>query len=94
MKILPKALFLLGVLNVCANAQKIISNPATACQKLGASLSIENVKVNFAEYLPAGTNITLTQAYNLSSCGYTSQVVSNDLCRVAMYVSTSYRSGE
>lgn len=79
---------------MCAGAQEIISDPATACQKLGASLSVENVKVNFAEYLPAGTNITLTQAYNLSSCGYTNQVVSNDLCRVAMYVSTSYRSGE
>ncbi|OBT76824.1 hypothetical protein VF21_04486 [Pseudogymnoascus sp. 05NY08] len=93
MKILFKSLFLLGGLNAYASAQKIISDPAIACQKLGASLSIKNVKVNFAEYLPAGTNITLTQAYNLSSCGYTSQVVSNDLCRVAMHVATSYRSG-
>ena len=85
---------LLALLPSCASAQKIVSSPADACQKLGASLEIENVKVNFAEYLPAGTNITLTQAYNLSTCGYTSQVISNDLCRVAMYVATSYRSGE
>jgi feruloyl esterase len=85
---------LLGLVRIFASAQQIVSNPAAACQKLGASLAIENVKVNFAEYLPAGTNITLTQAYNLSTCGYTSQVISNDLCRVAMYVATSYRSGE
>ncbi|KIN02684.1 hypothetical protein OIDMADRAFT_40566 [Oidiodendron maius Zn] len=68
-------------------------DPEAACRKLGATLKIPNVTVNFANYLPAGTNITLTQAYNLSSCGYTSQVVSNDLCRLAMYVATSYRSG-
>lgn len=87
-------LLLLGPLGLCASAHQIVSDPASACQKLGASLAIEDVTVNFAEYLPAGTNITLTQAYNLSSCGYTSQVISNDLCRVAMYVATSYRSGE
>jgi feruloyl esterase len=81
-------------MGICASAQKILPNPAASCQKLGASLAIDNVTVNFVEYLPAGTNITLTQAYNLSSCGYTSQVISNDLCRVAMYVATSYRSGE
>ena len=84
----------LGLLGVYTSAQQVVSNPTTACQELGASLHIDNVKVNFAEYLPAGTNITLTQAYNLSTCGYTSQVISNDLCRVAMYVATSYRSGE
>ena len=75
------------------SAQQVLSDPVKACQRLGASLAIPDVTVNFAEYLPAGTNITLTQAYNLSSCGYTSQVVPNDLCRLAMYVATSYRSG-
>lgn len=84
---------LLACLSSYANAQKIVDDPEAACQKLGATLKIPNVTVNFANYLPAGTNITLTQAYNLSSCGYTSQVVSNDLCRLAMYVATSYRSG-
>jgi hypothetical protein len=69
------------------------SDAATACAQLGASLAIENVTVNFATYLPAGSNITLSQDYDLSTCGYTSQVVSNDLCRLAMYVSTSNRSG-
>ncbi len=81
-------------MGICASAQKIVSSPAATCHKLGALLAIEDVTVNFVEYLPAGTNITLTQAYNLSTCGYKSQVISNDLCRVAMYAATSYRSGE
>ena len=84
---------LLASLAGYVGANQILNDPVKACQRLGASLAIRDVTVNFAEYLPAGTNITLTQAYNLSSCGYTSQVISNDLCRVAMYVATSYRSG-
>jgi feruloyl esterase len=74
-------------------AQQIVTDPVAACGDLGSSLAIENVHVNFVQYLPAGSNISLTQNYNLSTCGYTSQIVSNDLCRVAMYVATSYRSG-
>jgi len=89
-----KAFFILVGFRAIASAQQIVSNPAAACQKLGASLAIENVTVNFAEHVPAGTNLTFTQAYNLSTCGLPSQVVSNDLCRLAMYVATSSRSGE
>lgn len=81
-------------LSASASAQRVVTNPEAACQALGASLKIDSVTVNFAQYLPAGSNITLTQAYNLSNCGYTSQVVSSDMCRLAMYVATSYRSGE
>lgn len=69
------------------------TDPAAACASLGASLAIENVTVNFATYLPAGSNISLSQDYDLASCGYTSQAISNDLCRLAMYVATSNRSG-
>ena len=83
---------LLGVAG--ASAQNLVASPAATCKKLAASIAIQNVTVNFVEYLPAGSNITLTQAYNLSTCGYTSQVITHDLCRVAMYVATSYRSGE
>ena len=93
MKFYMKIIVLLVSLAGYARAQVVIHNPAKACQQLGGSVSIPDVTVNFAEYLPAGTNITLTQAYNLSSCGYISQVVSNDICRVAMYVATSHRSG-
>jgi feruloyl esterase len=63
------------------------------CEAFGASLHIEDVTVNFANFVPAGTNLTFTQDYNLSTCGIPSQVVSVDLCRIAMYVSTSERSG-
>ena len=63
------------------------------CEAFGASLQMENVTVNFANFVPAGTNLTFTQDYNLSTCGIPSQVVSVDLCRIAMYVATSDRSG-
>jgi feruloyl esterase len=94
MNLKMKASLILVSFGAIASAQKIVPNPAAACQKLGASLAIENVIVNFAEHVPAGTNLTFTQEYNLSTCGLPSQVVSNDLCRVAMYVATSYRSGK
>jgi hypothetical protein len=71
-----------------------IKSPAAACASLGKSIKIKDVTVNFAQHVPAGTNITLSQDYDLASYGYKSQVVSNDLCRVAMYVATSGRSGE
>jgi len=70
----------------------VLPDAEARCAKLGSSINIENVTVNFAEYVPAGTNLTLTQDYNQSTCGRPSQVVSNDLCRVAMAVSTSNRS--
>ena len=89
-----KAFFILVGFRAIASAQHIVSNPAATCQELGASLAIENVIVNFAEYVPAKTNLVFTQAYNLSTCGLPSQVVTTDLCRLAMYVETSYRSGE
>ncbi|KAH8667517.1 putative feruloyl esterase [Tricladium varicosporioides] len=65
---------------------------ASACKQLGAELAIGNVTVNFAEYISAGTNITLSRDYNLSTCAVSSQVVPVDLCRVAMRVETSNRS--
>ncbi|KAK5113180.1 putative feruloyl esterase B-2 [Meristemomyces frigidus] len=49
----------------------------------------EGVTVNFAHYVAAGTNLTLEQDDNLASCDRPSQVVSVDLCRVAMLVKTS-----
>ncbi|OBT98043.2 Tannase and feruloyl esterase [Pseudogymnoascus verrucosus] len=93
MKFFSKCLLFFHGLTALTVAQQIVTDAKAACGKLGASLAIENVHINFVQYLPAGTNISLTQNYNLSSCGYVSQVVSNDLCRVAMYVATSYRSG-
>lgn len=71
----------------------ILSDPTGACSSLGASLSLPNVTVNFAQFHPSGDNITLSQDYDLASCGYQYVVTRTDLCRVAMYVSTSNRSG-
>lgn len=71
----------------------LFSNASSRCTQLGASLNIENVTVNFAEYVTNGTIIALSQDYNLSGCGYVTQLVSGDMCRLAMHVSTSNRSG-
>ncbi|KAK2873512.1 putative feruloyl esterase B-2 [Arthroderma sp. PD_2] len=67
---------------------------------LTASLSVEErcnaetLKFPDAEviaYVPAGTNLTLP--FNDHSCNRPSQVVPVDICRVALYASTSRRSG-
>lgn len=60
------------------------------CDKFADRIDIPNVKVNFAEYVQAGTNLSLPD--NAPSCGASSQSVSVDLCRVAMAVSTSNSS--
>jgi feruloyl esterase len=62
----------------------------TKCEKFGSRIHLPNVKVNFATYIPGGTNLTLVD--NPSSCGETSQVVLTDTCRVAMAVKTSNES--
>lgn len=73
----------------------IFSDPTAACAQLGSSLSLENVTVNFATYVPAGTNLTFTSDYGVADClaQYPFAVVTSDMCRVAMDVSTSNRSG-
>ncbi|KAJ6072816.1 hypothetical protein N7467_010901 [Penicillium canescens] len=60
------------------------------CAKFADQINIPNVKVNFAEFVQGGTNLSLPD--NPTSCGVFSQVVSVDLCRVAMAVSTSNSS--
>ena len=60
------------------------------CVEFGTQIDIPNVKVNFAEFVQGGTNLSL--ADNPPSCGRSNQAVSVDLCRVAMAVSTSNSS--
>jgi feruloyl esterase len=60
------------------------------CHSFANKIHLPNVHVNFASYVPGGTNLTL--ADNPSSCGATSQSVSADVCRVAMAVATSNSS--
>lgn len=65
-----------------------------ALQSIGA---FENVTVNLATFIPAGTNLTLPTDANLSTCFRPSiqtpkQLVATDLCRVSMNVATSNSS--
>ena len=69
---------------------------AATCSQLASQIALPNVTVNFAQYVSAGANISTAYAdpaYNTSSCNYTDQMVAVDLCRVAMAVGTSSRSG-
>lgn len=60
------------------------------CTSFADKIDLPNVKVNFANYVPGGTNLSL--ADNPSTCGESSQTVAGDLCRVAMAVTTSNAS--
>lgn len=73
-------------------AQQVLSDPQSACERLGSSFDSPQVTVNLAQYVKAGTNVTLPQGYNTSSCGNTAQRVEVDLCRIAANVATSNRS--
>ena len=58
------------------------------CMDLGDSLKLDNTTtISFTKYVPAGTNLTFPD--NDPTCGQFSQIVSNDLCRVALLVRTS-----
>ncbi len=52
---------------------------------------ISNATLNRLEYVTAGTNLMFPG--NDASCNRPSQVVNVDLCRVALFVPTSQRSG-
>ncbi|KAB8074529.1 putative feruloyl esterase B-2 [Aspergillus leporis] len=60
------------------------------CANFADKIDLPNVRVNFINYVPGGTNLSLTD--NPTSCGAASQSVSEDVCRVAMAVATSNRS--
>ncbi|KAJ5495920.1 feruloyl esterase B-2 [Penicillium diatomitis] len=60
------------------------------CSQFAHQIDIPNVKVNMAEFVPGGTNLSLPD--NAASCNAPYQVVSVDVCRVAMAVSTSNSS--
>jgi feruloyl esterase len=65
-------------------------NFQSKCESFGSRIHLPNVAVNFATYIPGGTNLTLVD--NPPSCGENSQVVLTDICRVAMAVTTSNES--
>ena len=61
------------------------------CSAFAKQLKLANTTVWFTEYVPANTNLTFPD--NDPTCTRPSQVVSADMCRIAMYVATSNRSG-
>lgn len=61
------------------------------CSSFASEIHVDHTQVHFSEYVPAGT--TLFFPDNDPTCMRPNQTVSVDLCRVAMYVATSNRSG-
>ncbi|KAH8669157.1 feruloyl esterase B [Xylariales sp. PMI_506] len=80
---------LLGLLGASAAADT--DSFEAACAAFGDKINIENVTFGFTEYVPAGSNISLTDIPSV--CQTTAQQVAVDLCRVYTNVSTSDRSG-
>ncbi|KAH8100948.1 ferulic acid esterase [Cristinia sonorae] len=63
---------------------------AAHCVSFASTSSIPGGALHFSHYVPAGTNLTLPD--NHPSCGVSSWVVSSDICRIALSVSTSETS--
>lgn len=64
----------------------------TACFALQQNINLPNVTVNFAEFVPAKSNVSLID--NPVSCGANYQTLyGGDICRVAMSIKTSNQSG-
>ncbi|KAF2017819.1 tannase and feruloyl esterase [Aaosphaeria arxii CBS 175.79] len=77
----------------CAN-ENPYSSPndfQAACSSIIPKLNIEHATVQFAEYVPAGTNLSISDR-NVT-CGSPWQVVAVDICRIGVHVATSTCSG-
>ena len=61
------------------------------CSSFVDAITLENVTVQSTEFVAAGTNVSVYVPESCLSASY--QVVSTDLCRATMNVSTSDRSG-
>ncbi len=63
----------------------------TACLNFEPLNYVSNAVVNVHEFVIAGTNLQFPN--NDPSCGTSNQTVSVDICRIALNISTSNRSG-
>ncbi|THU94497.1 tannase and feruloyl esterase [Dendrothele bispora CBS 962.96] len=63
----------------------------TTCSSITSQVSIPNATVYFSSLVPGGTNLTFPD--NDPTCTRPSQLVLTDMCRIAMFVATSERSG-
>jgi feruloyl esterase len=64
---------------------------SSKCAAIASKLAIDGGIVHTSEYLPAGTNFS-APVYD-STCAGANQIIAADICRIALYVSTSERSG-
>lgn len=63
----------------------------STCASLASRLEVENGVVYFSEFVAAGTNLSLPD--NNATCAQPYQLVTADICRVSLYVSTTDHSG-
>ncbi|THU77521.1 putative feruloyl esterase B-2, partial [Dendrothele bispora CBS 962.96] len=63
----------------------------STCSSIASQIAIPNATVSLADFVPAGTNLTFPD--NDPSCARPSQIALADMCRIAMTVATSNRSG-
>ncbi|KAF9890199.1 Tannase and feruloyl esterase [Aspergillus nanangensis] len=82
--------FLLPILSLGSTAFARHDAFQAKCTSFVDTINLPNVHVNFASYIPGGTNLSL--ADNPPSCNTASQSVSADICRIAMAVKTSNSS--
>ena len=61
------------------------------CATIASKLAVENGVVHFSQFVAAGTNLSLAE--NDPTCGQTPILVTADICRIALSVSTSNHSG-
>ncbi|KAI3330546.1 feruloyl esterase B [Ustulina deusta] len=76
---------------LAVNANDARVNFKSRCLAFKPASYISNATLNRLEYVTAGTNLMFPG--NDASCNRPSQVVNVDLCRVALFVPTSQRSG-
>jgi feruloyl esterase len=102
-------MFRSSVWAACLTASTVVANPTppasnncpgedttsgdfnAKCAAIASQLSIEHGVVHFSEFVAAGTNLSLSE--NDPTCTQTFIPVTADICRIALSVSTSERSG-
>jgi feruloyl esterase len=93
----PLQCVLLSASSVFAAPQSYPANGTTPaefsskCADVASKLPVDGAFVHTAEFVAAGTNLTLP-LYD-QTCAEASPPITADICRVALWVSTSERSG-
>lgn len=81
------------LLSLLAMGSSVLADQAafqSHCTSFANQVNLPGVKVNFANYVAGGTNLSLPDSP--ASCGTSSQSVAAGMCRIAMAVTTSNSS--